>query len=261
MLHPQRALSLSLLSSLPFAPLGSHSCLIQSSPPSTEPHLTIPPPPILSSCSSLSSPIFSWTSLLHCPSSHSSSLFAFRFISSSWDSRGGCAEQATSDSCDALLGGHWQSWLFFSPLPQCFFLFFYSPAHCMLNVFRCPTFFEDGLECKNKSCCVSMVSPFLDRTACACLKRKSRSKAKTDAHIQMLWVHFYALCKSIVTQRKCLWNGSWWHMCTNRIICNWSVSLVFLNIMIIPLIRSIFHVIFPHLSPYLISFNKSSIRS
>lgn len=127
MFHPKRALSVSLLSSLPFARLGSHSCLIHSSPPSTGPHLSIPLPPILFSCSSLSSPIFSWTSLLPCPSSQSSSLFTFHFISSSRDPQGGCAEQATSDSCDALLGGHWQSWLFFSLLTSVFY--FFSPLH------------------------------------------------------------------------------------------------------------------------------------
>lgn len=99
--------------------IGSRSCLVRLSPPSAGPLLSIP-----------FSSIVSWTSLLHCPSSHSSSLPSSSFISSSRDVQrgvGGCAEQAISDSCDALLGGHWQSWLVSPPfLPQCCFSF---PLH------------------------------------------------------------------------------------------------------------------------------------
>lgn len=119
-----------LLSALTFAPLGTDSCLIHRHPPSTGPHLSAPPPPPTPSSSSLSSPILSWTSLLPCcPSSLPTSLSSPRFTSSSQDPRGvGCAELATSDSCDAPLGGHWQSRLVFSPpLAQCFVFSF--PLH------------------------------------------------------------------------------------------------------------------------------------
>lgn len=132
-----------LLSALTFAPLGTDSCLIHRHPPSTGPHLSAPPPPPTPSSSSLSSPILSWTSLLPCcPSSLPTSLSSPRFTSSSQDPRGvGCAELATSDSCDAPLGGHRQSRLVFSPPVSSVFCLFISPAHRALNVFRCPAFF------------------------------------------------------------------------------------------------------------------------
>lgn len=132
-----------LLSALTFAPLGTDSCLIHRHPPSTGPHLSAPPPPPTPSSSSLSSPILSWTSLLpRCPSSLPTSLSSPRFTSSSQDPRGvGCAELATSDSCDAPLGGHRQSRLVFSPPVSSVFCLFISPAHRALNVFRCPAFF------------------------------------------------------------------------------------------------------------------------
>lgn len=77
-----------------------------------------------------------------CPSSLPTSLSSPRFTSSSQDPRGvGCAELATSDSCDAPLGGHRQSRLVFSPPVSSVFCLFISPAHRALNVFRCPAFF------------------------------------------------------------------------------------------------------------------------
>lgn len=137
-----------LLSALTFAPLGTDSCLIHRHPPSTGPHLSAPPPPPTPSSSSLSSPILSWTSLLppallHSP--HRSPLLvshpAVRTLGG-WVWRGvGCAELATSDSCDAPLGGHRQSRLVFSPPVSSVFCLFISPAHRALNVFRCPAFF------------------------------------------------------------------------------------------------------------------------
>lgn len=132
-----------LLSALTFAPLGTDSCLIHRHPPSTGPHLSAPPPPPTPSSPSLYSPILSWTSLLpRCPSSLPTSLSSPRFTSSSQDPRGvGCAELATSDSCDAPLGGHRQSRLVFSPPVSSVFCLFISPAHRALNVFRCPAFF------------------------------------------------------------------------------------------------------------------------
>lgn len=96
----------------------------------------------------------------------------------------------------------------FFPLTSVF-CFSFPPAHCMLNVFGCPTFVEDGLECNNKSCCVSIECPHSFMYS-LCLGWKGNPIQKPRlTHIQMFkmfWVHFYPLFKFFfLFVRKCRW--------------------------------------------------------
>lgn len=74
----------------------------------------------------------------------------------------------------------------------------------MLYVFRCPTFFEDGLEYQNKSRCVSTECPRSLTVLPVPGEKGNPTQKPRQAFTFMLQVHFCALFQSVfsVTLKK-----------------------------------------------------------